>query len=232
MSPGPDVFPRGFAAAGRGDGPQRESRTNVRLSLGRLLLLAALLAVAACSPQGGAQRFIGSDVTGSEFGRDFHLLDPDGRERALADFHGMYVLMFFGYTQCPDACPTALGRAVEIRNQLGVDRERVQVIFVTVDPERDTAPLMREYTSAFDPSFLGLRSDLSGTRKVAEEFRVFYEKVPTGSSYTMDHSALTYVFDAQGRLRLIWRPDQTAAECVSDLRSLMTFNRSFWRWFS
>jgi len=232
MSPDPEVRPRGIGASGRGGGPQRESRTDVPSSLRRLLLLAALLAVAACGEQGSAQRFIGSDVTGSEFGRDFHLLDPDGRERALADFRGRYVLMFFGYTQCPDACPTALARAVEIRKQLGADRERVQVIFVTVDPERDTAPLMREYTSAFDPSFLGLRSDVAGTRKVAEEFRVFYEKVPTGSSYTIDHSALTYVFDAQGRLRLIWRPDQTAAECVSDLRSLMTFNRSFWRWFS
>ena len=121
MSPGPDVSPRRFGAAGRGDGPQRESDTNVPTSLRRLLLLAALLAVAACGPQVSAQRFIGSDVTGSEFGRDFHLLDPDGRERALADFHGRYVLMFFGYTQCPDACPTALARAAEVRKQLRQD---------------------------------------------------------------------------------------------------------------
>ena len=201
-------------------------------TLARLLFLAGLLVLAACGQGGGTARFFGSDVTGSAFGKDFHLLDPDGHERSLADFRGKYVVMFFGYTQCPDACPTALARAAGVRTQLGSDGNKVQVIFVTVDPERDTGTLMREYTNAFDPSFLGLRSDLAGTRKVADDFRVFYQKIPTGSSYTMDHSALTYVFDAQGRLCLIWRPDQTVDECVSDLRALMKPNHSFWRWFS
>jgi protein SCO1/2 len=206
--------------------------TRFLATLARLLFLAGLLVLAACGQGGGTARFFGSDVTGSAFGKDFHLLDPDGHERSLADFRGKYVVMFFGYTQCPDACPTALARAAGVRTQLGSDGNKVQVIFVTVDPERDTGSLMREYTNAFDPSFLGLRSDLAGTRKVADDFRVFYQKIPTGSSYTMDHSALTYVFDAQGRLCLIWRPDQTVDECVSDLRALMKPNHSFWRWFS
>jgi len=141
-------------------------------------------------------------------------------------------VLFFGYTQCPDACPTALARAAEVRKQLGSDGDKVQVVFVTLDPERDTDVLMREYTSAFDPSFLGLRGDQAATRKVAEEFRVFYQRVPSGSSYTLDHSVLNYVFDPKGRLRLLWRPDETAVQCVSDLRILMKSERPFWRFFS
>ena len=210
----------------------RVSGTRSLATLARLLFLAGLLGLAACGREGSTGRFFGSDVTGSEFGRDFQLLDPDGRERSLANFRGQYVVMFFGYTQCPDACPTALARATEVRKQLGEDADKVQVIFVTLDPERDSGVLMREYTGAFDPSFLGLRSDSAGTRKVAAEFRVFYQKVPTGSSYTLAHSTLSYVFDPQGRLRLVWQHDQTASECVSDLRTLMKPNHWLWRWFS
>ena len=182
-------------------------------------LLAVFVLLAACGREVVA--YSGSDVTGANFGRDFQLADPDGRERSLADFRGKVVLLFFGFTQCPDVCPTALARAAEVRRQLGADGDRVQVIFVTVDPERDTAALLRQYTTTFDPTFLGLRSDPQGTRKVADEFHVFYQKVPTGGSYTMDHTALTYVFDAKGRLRLLLRHDQTAAQYVSDLRTLM-----------
>ena len=185
----------------------------------RIWILIGLALLAGCGREVVA--YAGSDVTGANFGRDFHLADPDGRERSLADFRGKVVLLFFGFTQCPDVCPTALARAAEVRRQLGTDGDQVQVIFVTVDPERDTAALLRQYTTTFDPTFLGLRSDLQGTRKVAEEFHVFYQKVPTGGSYTMDHTALTYVFDAKGRLRLLLRHDKTAAQYVSDLRTLM-----------
>ena len=182
-------------------------------------LLAVFVLLAACGREVVA--YSGSDVTGANFGRDFQLADPDGRERSLADFRGKVVLLFFGFTQCPDVCPTALARAAEVRRQLGADGDRVQVIVVTVDPERDTAALLRHATTTFDPTFLGLRSDVQGTRRVADEFHVFYQKVPTGGSYTMDHTALTYVFDAKGRLRLLLRHDQTAAQYVSDLRTLM-----------
>ena len=164
--------------------------------------------------------YSGIDVTGANFGREFTLSDPEGHERTLADFRGKFVLLFFGFTQCPNVCPTALARAAEVRKQLGAVAAKVQVIFVTVDPERDTAALLQQYTKAFDPAFIGLRADLQGTRRVADEFHVFYQKVPTGGSYTMDHTALTYIFDTEGRLRLLMRPDQTAEQYVSDLRNL------------
>ena len=179
----------------------------------------ALLALSACGGQG--PKFNGIDLTGADWGRDFRLQDPDGRTRSLADFRGRYVLLFFGFTHCPDVCPTALSRAAEMKRKLGADGARVQVIFVTVDPERDTAELMRNYTAAFDPGFLGLRGDAEATKRAAAEFKIFYEKVPTGSSYTINHSALTYVFDAAGRLRIGFRPTQGADEYVADLRALM-----------
>jgi protein SCO1/2 len=187
----------------------------------RRRFLAMLVAVAcvACSREG--PRFSGIDLTGADWGRDFSLQDPDGRTRTLADFRGRYVLLFFGFTQCPDVCPTALSRAKEVRRQLGADGERLQVIFVTVDPERDSAALMREYTAAFDPSFVGLRSDAEGTKRAAAEFKAFYEKVPTGSSYTINHSALSYVFDDRGRLRLGLRHEMGAEAFAADLRTLM-----------
>ncbi len=182
-------------------------------------VLALVLAVSGC--HGDAPKFIGMDLTGADWGRDFSLQDPDGKTRTLADFRGKYVLLFFGYTHCPDVCPTALTRAVEMKKKLGADGAKVQVIFVTVDPERDTATLMREYTAAFDPTFLGLRADAEGTKRTAAEFKVFYEKVPTGASYTVNHSALTYVFDPQGRLRLALNHTQSADEFAADLRTLM-----------
>lgn len=179
----------------------------------------AVLVLAGCG--GDAPKFQGVDLTGAGWGRDFSLQDPEGRTRMLADFRGKYVLLFFGFTHCPDVCPTALTRAKEMRKLLGADAAKVQVIFVTVDPERDTAALMREYTAAFDPSFLGLRTDAEGTKRTAAEFKVFYEKVPTGSSYTVNHSAMTYVFDDKGRLRLGLKHTQGADEFAADLRTLM-----------
>jgi protein SCO1 len=185
----------------------------------RGLLLAAFTALAACAPP--QARYSGIDLTGADFGRDFKLTDANGRERALADFRGKYLMIFFGYTNCPDVCPTALARAVEVRKKLGAEGTRLQVIFVTVDPERDTPAVLNAYTHAFDAGFLGLRGDLARTREVANEFHVMYEKVPTGSSYAMDHTALTYIFDARGRLRLALRHSQTADEFATDIQTLI-----------
>lgn len=130
-------------------------------------------------------------------------------------------MMFFGFTQCPDVCPTALVRAATVKQLLGADGDRLQVIFVTVDPERDTPEILKAYTAAFDPSFLGLYGDLKHTEETAKDFKVFYKKVPTGSSYTMDHSALSYVYDPDGKLRLVLRHTQSAEEYAADLRQLL-----------
>ena len=165
--------------------------------------------------------FHGLNVTGSTYGQDFRLKDPEGRERTLADFKGQAVMIFFGFTQCPDVCPTALSRAIEVKQLLGQDADRLQVIFVTIDPERDTPQVLKEYTAAFDPSFLGLYGDLERTAATAKDFQVFYKKVPTGSSYTMDHSALTYIYDPDGKLRLAMRHQQTAQEFAEDIRQLL-----------
>ncbi|GGC63787.1 SCO family protein [Undibacterium terreum] len=183
------------------------------------LSLLTSVTLAACSkPQ---PKFNGIDLTGADYGADFKLHGSDGREHALSDFKGKYVMLFFGFTQCPDVCPTALARAVEIRKLLGADGGKVQVLFVTIDPERDTPELLAQYMQAFDPSFLGLNGTAEQTAKVAADFKVFYKKVPSGSSYTMDHTAITYVFDAENRLRLALRHEQSAEQCAQDLRSLI-----------
>ncbi|MCY1203287.1 hypothetical protein D9M72_147890 [compost metagenome] len=185
----------------------------------RLLLSSlALLALAGCGPD--APTLHGMDLSGMPDG-DFQLQDTDGRERRLADYRGHPVMLFFGFTQCPDICPTALTRAVEIKGLLGADAARLRILFITVDPERDTPEILRAYTQAFDPGFVGLRGDAQQTRAAAQSFKVFYQRVPTGSSYTMDHTALTYVIDAQGKLRIALRHQQTAQECADDLRTVL-----------
>ena len=151
----------------------------------------------------------------------FDLLDSDGRTRTLADWRGRLVMVFFGFTQCPDVCPTALARAADVMQRLGPDAAKLQVIFVTIDPERDTPELLRAYTQVFHPSFLGLHADLDTTAATAQAFRVYYRKVPSGSSYTMDHTAISYVYDTGGRLRLAVRHEQSADEVAADLRRLL-----------
>lgn len=180
----------------------------------------ALAPLAGCS-LGSAVSFNGADITGADFGRDFRLTDPDGRERTLADFKDKVVLMFFGFTQCPDVCPTALARAAEVKQLLGPDGERLQVLFVSVDPGRDTPEILRAYTAAFDPTFLALYGDSARLAETAKEFKVIYQKVPTGSSYTIDHTAVTYAFDPQGRLRLKLSHSQNAIEYAADVRKLL-----------
>jgi protein SCO1/2 len=190
-----------------------------------LVFIVAALAVliAGCNRAGDAAApgFRGIDLTGAPYGRNFRLTDADGRERTLADYKGKAVLMYFGFVQCPDVCPTALIRAAKVKQLLGADGDKLQVIFITVDPERDTPELIKAYTAAFDPSFIGLYGDAKRTRETADEFKVYYKQVPTGSSYTMDHSALSYAFDPQGRLRLALRHEQTAEDYAHDLRQLL-----------
>ena len=190
-----------------------------------LVFIVAALAVfiAGCNRAGDAAApgFRGIDLTGAPYGRNFRLTDADGRERTLADYQGKAVLMYFGFVQCPDVCPTALIRAAKVKQLLGADGDKLQVIFITVDPERDTPEVIKAYTAAFDPSFIGLYGDAKRTRETADEFKVYYKQVPTGSSYTMDHSALSYAFDPQGRLRLALRHEQTAEDYAHDLRQLL-----------
>jgi protein SCO1 len=190
----------------------------LRVSVGLLL---PVLLIIACSPS--APKFQASDVSGTAYGRELQLTDHTGKPRTLADFRGKVVVLFFGYTQCPDVCPTTLAELAEVRKRLGADAERVQVLFVTVDPERDTPELLSKYATAFDPSFLGLYGDAEATARTAKEFRILYQKQPgqTPDSYTMDHSAGTFVFDPQGRLRLYVSYGQGPDVFEHDIRELL-----------
>lgn len=183
--------------------------------------VAAALTLVGCDAKPTLEDLNGLDLADADFGKDFQLTDADGKKRTLADFNGSVLLVFFGFTQCPDVCPTALFRATEVKELLGEDSKRVQVAFITVDPERDTPEVLKAYVSAFDPEFVGLYGSLEETQQTARDFKVYYAKVPTGSSYTMDHTALTYVYDAKGQLRLALRHTQTAEEYASDIRQVL-----------
>ena len=168
-----------------------------------------------------AAAFKGIDISGAPYGRGFTLTDFNGQSRTLADYSGRVVMLYFGFVQCPDVCPTALTRAAAVKQQLGADAAQLQVIFVTVDPERDTSELLRDYMAAFDPSFMALTGSPEQIKAVADEFRVYYKKVPTGSTYTMDHTALSYLFDREGHIRVVLRHEQTADDYTADIRQLL-----------
>jgi protein SCO1 len=188
----------------------------------RILAVAAIvLATAACSPD--APKFMASDVTGTSFGRDFKLFDHTGKPRTLADYRGKVVVMFFGYTQCPDFCPTTLSELAEAMKRLGPDADRVQVLFVTVDPERDTPALLSQYVPAFDPRFVGLYGDADATARTAKEFKVIYQKQPgqTPGTYTVDHSAGTFIFDPDGKLRVYVGYGQGPEVFAHDIKELL-----------
>lgn len=187
----------------------------------RLVLVALFVALAACD--GGGPRFNNVDITGASYARDFRLADPGGRTRTLADFRGKLVVVFFGFTQCPDVCPTTLADMAEVKKRLGADGDKLQVIFVTLDPERDTPQVLGEYVPGFDPTFVGLRGTPEETAAIAREFKVFYQKVPgrTETSYTLDHTAGSYVFDREGRVRLFLRHAGGVEPIVADLRTLL-----------
>jgi protein SCO1/2 len=166
-------------------------------------------------------KFRSTDITGAEYGRALELPDTRGQLRHLADFRGKAVVLFFGFTQCPDVCPTTLADLAGVLKTLGPDAERVQVLFVTLDPERDTPEVLAKYVGAFDPRFIALRGDPAATQRVAKDFKIFFEKRRQGASYTIDHSAQSYVIDPKGRLRLLVRQDRIAQDLAADLRTIL-----------
>lgn len=195
----------------------------MKTTLFRSICIAFLIMqLGACSPK---PEFKNVDITGSTaFGKDFSLVDPDGKVRTLTDFKGKVVVMFFGYTQCPDVCPTTLTEMQQVMTLLGPQSDKVQVLFVTVDPERDTATILKQYVPSFDSRFLGLRpTDAVALQKVAKDFKIYYEKVPgtTPGSYTMDHTAGSYAFDPEGRLRLYIKHAQGPETLAHDLKELL-----------
>lgn len=201
----------------------------IALALAVLACAASIVLVAGCDRLGfgGAparEAFINTDVTGLGYAKDFALTDHTGKPRTLADFKGKAVVVFFGYTQCPDVCPTTMVEMANVMKDLGPLADKVQVLFVTVDPERDTQALLAQYVPAFDPRFIGLYGDLPATEKVAKDFKVFYQKVPgkTPGSYTMDHTAGSYVFDPEGHIRLFVRHGQGPDPIVHDLKLLLS----------
>jgi protein SCO1/2 len=190
-------------------------------TLNRRIALCALALLAACSADKPA--FKGIDITGAEYARQLALPDASGKQRTLADFKGKVTVVFFGFTQCPDVCPTALAEIAEVKQKLGVDGDRVQSVFVTVDPERDTPAVVGAYVAAFGPDFIALRGSLEQTQAAAKEFKVFFAKVPgkTEGSYTMDHTAGSFVFDPAGRVRLFVRNGAGVEAMVSDIKLLL-----------
>ena len=172
---------------------------------------------------GEKPQFRAIDITGAEYARDFQLTDHNGQPRSLKDFSGKVVVIFFGYTQCPDVCPTSMAELAEVKRALGKDADKLQGLFVTIDPERDTPAVLKAYMGNFDPGFLALHGTPEQTAVVAKEFKVVYKKVggQTATSYTMDHSAGSYVFDTQGRVRLYTRYGSGAAALASDIQLLL-----------
>ena len=179
------------------------------------------LAVVLLSGCDGGPRFKSTDITGADYGKTLELTDHTGRPRRLEDWRGKVVVLFFGFTHCPDVCPTTLADLSQVMKVLGPDADRVQVLFVTVDPERDTREVLGKYVGAFDPRFLGLSGDAGATQRAAREFKVYYEKRKTSDGYSVDHSGQTYVIDPRGRLRLFVRPDRLASDLLEDLRTLL-----------
>lgn len=185
------------------------------------VLAASLVLLSACAPD--KPQFKSIDITGADYARDFQLADQHGQTRSLADFKGRVVVVFFGFAQCPDVCPSALSELAQIKQQLGQDGARLQAIFITVDPERDTPEVLKAYMANFDPAFLALRPTPQQLPELARHFKIFYKKNEgkTADSYTMDHSAGSYVFDPQGRVRLYTRQGTGAAALSEDIKLLL-----------
>ena len=190
------------------------------------MLLAAVVALAGCEPAGppaSKQVFRGVDITGAEYARSLSLPDPNGQLRGLPEFKGKVVVVFFGYTQCPDVCPTTMAELAQIKKAMGKDGERVQGVFVSVDPDRDTPEILKAYMASFDNSFVALRGTVDQTKAAAKEFKVFYGKVPgkTEGSYSVDHTAGSFIFDPAGKVRLFVRYGSGAEALTADLKALL-----------
>lgn len=192
-------------------------------SIAAAALAAGAVLLTACSDS-GKPAFNAIDLTGADYAKDFALTDFNGQPRSLKDYQGKIVVMFFGYTQCPDVCPTAMTELVAVKKLLGADGDKLQALFVTVDPERDTPEMLKAYMGNFDPSFVALRADTpEKLAAVAKDYKVYYKKVEgkTPTSYTMDHSAGSYVYDTQGRLRLYARYGSGAGALATDIKLLL-----------
>ncbi|MEO8311219.1 MAG: SCO family protein [Caldimonas sp.] len=188
--------------------------------------MAAAALLAGCdrlTGKGAGPTFRFTDITGAEFARKLELPDVDGKPRSLADWKGKVAVVFFGYTQCPDVCPTTMAELAQIRTLLGADADKLQTVFVTIDPERDTAEILKGYVANFGPGVVALRGDAEQTAAAAKEFKVFYAKVPGKSpgSYTMDHSAASFVFDPAGRVRLFVPYGSDPKVLAEDIRQLL-----------
>ena len=179
------------------------------------------LSLAGCSES--KPTFNAVDLTGAEYARDFKLTDMNGQVRTLGDFKGKVVVVFFGYAQCPDVCPTTMTEMAQVKQKLGKDGDKLQVVFITVDPERDTPEIMKAYMGAFDPAFVALIPTPEQLAAVAKDFKVYYKKVDgkTPTSYSMDHSAAQYIYDPQGRLRLYARYGAGVDPMVADIKALL-----------
>jgi protein SCO1/2 len=201
-----------------------DSKRRLIIGGGPALALLAAAGLSACDRPGGASAaFKAVDITGATYADAFSLPDPSGQVRTLAEFRGKVVVVFFGFTQCPDVCPTTLYELAQVRQTLGDSGQDVQGIFVTVDPERDTPELLKEYVANFNAGFVALRGDAQQTADTAKRFKVFYAKVPgkTEGQYTIDHTAGSYVFDRQGRIRLFTRHGTGPEALAHDLRLLL-----------
>jgi protein SCO1/2 len=191
----------------------------------RFIVACALvvLALIGCRPAPQSPTFQATDITGAAFARDFRLTDHNGQVRTLADFRGKVVAIFFGYTHCPDVCPTTLSDFAAALQQLGPEADKVQVIFVTVDPERDTPDLLKQYVPAFSPRFLGMVTDAETLKQLAKEYKVVYQKtsVKAADDYLIDHSAGTYVYDPKGNIRLLMPYGSSPEAIAQDLKTLL-----------
>ena len=184
-------------------------------------LALSLVGLSACSEPKPAFKAV--DITGADYAKELNLSDQNGQVRKLKDFSGKLVVVFFGYTQCPDVCPTTMQELAEVKRLLGPDGDKLQAVFVTVDPERDTTELLKSYVENFDASFVALRPTQEQLPAIAKEFKIYFKRVEgkTPTSYTMDHSAGSYTFDTLGRVRLFNRYGMGAQALADDFKLLL-----------
>jgi protein SCO1/2 len=195
-----------------------------RAALAAALVLCSIL-IGCDKPAGAGPKvtFHGIDITGAEYARALSLTDQNGQPRTLEQFKGKVVVVFFGYTQCPDVCPATMAELAQIKKTLGKDGERLQGVFVTIDPQRDTQEILKNYMASFDPTFVALRGSAEQTKEAAKEFKVFYAISPgkTENSYTVDHTAGSFVFDARGKVRLFVRYGSGSEPLAADIKALL-----------